>query len=341
MRMPNRVLVPPAPSVVLPRDAGAFVREVVGFTGRTMGTTWRASVVLPSGVKPHDLERSIVETLGDVVARMSPWDDASDLARFRRASPGSWVPLGADTLHVLQRALEIAALTDGVYDPTIGRLVDVLGFGPGGPEAAHEPGSIGERRARAEVGFRRVLVDAVGRRVYKPAGVELDLCSIAKGFGVDRVVERLGEAGVENCFVEIGGEARGRGCKPDGQPWWCAIEPPTNVGEGWAPMVLAACDVAVATSGNGLRRRACADGSIGHIVDPRAQGPRSDALETVTVLSTTCMEADAWATALFLLGPERGMETAELLGLAAMFVSAIGCKGPRERWTRGFAAYLD
>ncbi|BET69089.1 FAD:protein FMN transferase [Opitutales bacterium ASA1] len=339
--MENRVLVPPAPSVVLPVGVGACMREVVAFTGLTMGTTWRASVVLPFDVKAHDVERWIVETLEDVVARMSPWVYASDLARFRRASPGSWVPLGADTLRVLQRALEIAALTDGVYDPTIGRLVDVLGFGPGGKNAAHDPGSLAAQRARAEVGFRRVRVDAVGRRVYKPAGVELDLCSIAKGFGVDRVIERLGEAGVESCFVEIGGEARGRGCKPDGQPWWCAIESPRNLGDGWAPMVLAACGVAVATSGNGLRRRACAHGSIGHIVDPRLQRPRGDVLETVTVLATTCMEADAWATALFLLGPERGMEAAEAQGLAALFVSAIGCEGPRERWTRAFAAYLE
>jgi len=309
-------------------------------SGATMGTYWRARVVENDAVRRHEAETLIREALALVVDCMSPWEPASDLARHREAPADSWVPFREPTLTVLRRALEVAALTRGAYDPTIGRLTDALGFGPGGTEGAVHPASRAALVARSFTGHARVRIDGEKGAVYQPGGYALDLCSIAKGHAVDLAVERLVAAGACDCFLEIGGEARGVGCKPDGNPWWCAIEPPRNAAADFPVTVAAVCELALATSGNALRKRSLPDGELGHIVNPLPGCTVPLELESVTVLAPSCMEADVFATALFLMGPEEGIRLAETQGLAALFVERCATGGHAERWTRGFAEYL-
>ncbi len=337
--MSRRVLIPPALPRSLPIGGGHLACAIWDFSGATMGTTWRARVVQPDGLTTEAVGTLLRESIAFVVARMSPWESASDLGRFRAAAPGTWVPLHAATFTVLRRALEVAALTGGRYDPTIGRLTDALGFGPTDPAAAALPGSPAEAAARADTGYTRVPLDPERLAVFQPGGLQLDLCSIAKGYAVDLALERLASAGVHSCFVEIGGEARGRGCKPDGQPWWCLIEPPAAQGHGLPGMVAAACDLALATSGNTLRRRSLPDGELGHIISPLPEHPVDPVLESVTVTAATCMEADVFATALFLLGAERGVAFAADHGLSALFVERLP-SGHRESWSPNFAELL-
>lgn len=325
------MLIPPTLPASLPIGGGHAARAVWDFNGTTMGTYWRAHVVESDFVSSGRARRIVCDALAAVVARMSPWEPHSDLGYYRSAAAGSWVPLSADTFKVLSRALEVAALTGGRYDPTIGRLTDTLGFGPTDPARAAPPGSPPALRARSATGFTRIALDPVKQAVWQPGGLQLDLCSIAKGYAVDLAIEQLAAAGMRSCFVEIGGEARGRGCKPHGQPWWCEIERPPLAGHGLPPTVAAACDLALATSGNTLRR---------HIVNPLPGETIEPTLETVTVLASTCMEADVMATALFLLGAEAGAKFANAHGIAALFVEHFPAQGHRERWTPRFADFL-
>src|SRR5262245_28619873 len=131
--MSRRVLIPPSLPSSLPAGGGHLARAIWDFSGTTMGTYWRARVVQPDGAAREAIGALLRDAFAFVVARMSPWEPGSDLGRYRAAAPGSWVTLDAATFTVLRRALEVAALTGGRYDPTIGRLTDALGFGPSDP----------------------------------------------------------------------------------------------------------------------------------------------------------------------------------------------------------------
>lgn len=340
--MERRILIPPHLPAHLPIGGGHAARAIWEFSGATMGTYWRASVVAGDTLTHAAVDALIRDALATVVACMSPWEPDSDLGRYRIAEPNTWVALRPHTWIVLTRALEVAALCDGSYDPTIGRLTDALGFGPTDPATAAMPGSARAEQARSATGYTRVQLDAATRSVLQPGGYALDLCSIAKGYAVDLVIARLADLGVTSCFVEIGGEARGRGCKPDGQPWWCKIEPPAGVGDHPFPeTIAAACDLALATSGNTVRKRATPEGDLGHIINPLPGHALPPTLDSVTVLAPTCMEADVFATALFLLGPDRGRILATRLGLAALFVERVDENHYREQWSPRFTEYLN
>lgn len=307
-----------------------------------MGTHWLARVVAPPTVAPPELERIIADALDRVVACMSPWEPRSDLGRFRAAEPATWVAVSSETYHVLGRALKLADLTGGCYQPAIGRLTDAFGFGPTDPARAVGLDSPVAGEARAVADHRALRLDPATSAVLQPGGFQLDLCSIAKGYAVDLVVERLQAVGVEACLVEIGGEARGLGCRPDGRPWWCLVAPPRESGHGLPTSVVAACDLAVATSGNTLRRRVLPDGvELGHILAPRLDAALDPALQSVTVLAPACMDADAYATALYLLGSEAGLAFARQHDLAALFVEKTADGIWRECWSPRFSDYLS
>lgn len=279
------------------------------FAGATMGTGCSLSYAAPASISDAAIEAAIIDACGDVIAQMSGWEHDSALSRFNRAPPG-WREIPRHFAIVLKRALEIAELTGGAYDPALGHEVDALGFGPSGVAGMAIP-------AAQEAGWRDVRLDLANMRVYQPGGVALDLSSIAKGYAVDLCAERLKALGVPSFLVEIGGEFVGRGVKPDAQPWWVELELSDVAPAAGEPdkTDVALVNLAVATSGDFVRRR---DG-VSHLLDGRTRAPATGDLSGVAVMAQSAMEADGWATALFALGPEQGMATAEAQGLAALF----------------------
>jgi thiamine biosynthesis lipoprotein len=327
--LPHHIFADPAP-------AGGAIRD---YAGRSMGTSWSVRLVAAPGTGLSGFRQGLQQQLDAVVAEMSHWEADSDLGRFNRAAAGSWHVLPPAFFDVLSYAMGVARDSGGAYDPCAGALVNLWGFGPHGrfdqpdfiPPA---PQDIADARAQP------VVLEQGSRRALQPGGVQLDLSSVAKGYSVDRLAYYLKTQGVQHYLVEVGGELRGAGVKPDGQPWWVALEQVADAGEHPDELVLALHGLAVATSGD-YRRYFELDGKrYSHTIDPRSGMPIANDLASVTVVHAQCMAADAWSTALTVLGCEQGLRLAERQGLAARFV-ARDAGGYTEHMTSHLRDMLD
>lgn len=318
-----------------PPPAGA---ELYLLQGETMGTTWAVRMAGPRGLMPDMLRLGLERQLASVIADMSTWEADSALSRFNRAEAGSWHELSPDFFTVLDYSLALAAQSEGAFDPTVGPLVNLWGFGPEGRrDSAPEHAALAAVSARC--GWQRLQLDGENLCALQPGGAYVDFSGVAKGFAVDKLSDYLLEQGFPNHLVEIGGELRGRGIRPDGHPWWVMLEPVVDNADG-VESVVALHNLAVATSGDYRRFFMTGEQRFAHTIDPRSGSPVSHALASVTVLHESCMQADAEATVLMVLGVAEGEAYAERHNLAALFVERRD-GGFIETMTPAFAALLE
>jgi thiamine biosynthesis lipoprotein len=321
----KRVLIPN--EMVAPPELPAGV-ELCELKGASMGTTWSVRLMRPPQLSAQQLQDGIARQLALVIDQMSPWESDSSISQFNRAQAASWHELPQEFFQVLDYALYIAQQSGGAYDPSIGKLVNLWGFGPL-PKPTVAPGASEVAQAKQVSGWRQLQVDRLARRVRQPGGMSLDLSSIAKGFAVDLVARFLQEQGVTAYLVEVGGELRGEGCKSDQQPWWVELEHPaqtlpqqTTVQQN-TPLqtILALHGLSVATSGDYRQQWEHEGKRYSHTIDPRDGHPLQHSLASVTVLHPECMKADALATAMLVMGLPAGLAYAERLGLPCRFIS--------------------
>ena len=303
-------------------------------SGATMGTRYSARFLAPEGADVAGTAAALAAAVGAVDQQMSNWKADSDLSRLNRAPPGAWTRVPPALAQVLARALQVGRETDNACDIGVGDLVDAWGFGPSG---ARRPRAVAPApRAPAHA---LLEVDLAGGRARKHGPIALDLCGIAKGFGVDELARVLDARGVASWLVGIDGELRARGARPDGAAWAIALEAPDDDRRG-AMGVIELADGAVATSGD-YRHWALVDGErVSHTMDPRTGAPLRHALASVTVVTACCTDADAYATALMVLGPHEGPTLARSLGLDALFVARDG-DGFRSTGTGSFSDPSD
>ena len=339
-RVDNRVLIPihgKAPT----RPPSDLVWD---FAGETMGTTWAVRLSPPPGLDRAGFQAAIDDELNRIVLLFSHWEPRSELSRLNAAPPGFWA-VSEPFWSLLNAALELADDTNGAVDPTLGALVDLWGFGPPGPRPLDSFGAAPTVPFEDEIaaalsvsGWGRLRLNRDARAVQQLGGVKLDLSGIAKGHAVDKVSDRLTAMGATHHLVEIGGELRGAGVKPDGHPWWVQLEQAPGAP---APRTVAALfDMAVATSGDWVRRYEVDGQAYSHTIDGRTGRPVDNGVASVTVLADTAMYADAMATALTVMGPEEGPAFAEAMNIAAAFV-VRGENGLTETLTPAFAAMLN
>lgn len=296
--------------------------EVHDLQGRTMGTYWKVRVAaLPAGLALPELREEIEAVLEAVNAEMSTYREDALITRFNRAGEGEAFDLPPGFARVLSAALDLAAQTDGAYDPTVGPLVNLWGFGPDGMRAS-PPEQAKLDAARARVGWQRLVFDRASDRLVQPGEAYLDLSSIAKGDAVDRIVELLGERGVRSALVDLGGDMRAVGTRPDGSPWRIAVERPVPGSRDIHSVVGLPAGMAVATSGSYRNYFESGGRVFSHTIDPRTAEPVAHRVVSVTVVADTCLEADGLATALGVLGAEAGMAFARERGLAVLFLVA-------------------
>jgi thiamine biosynthesis lipoprotein len=307
-------------------------------SGETMGTTFSVKVAEPSLSRSgYSLLASTVrERLAAVTGLLSTWDDESEISRFNRHASTAPFPASLETRRVLAAAREVSAVSGGAFDVTVRPLVQAWGFGDGA-KVSGAPSSAELASLRERVGWERVAVSGA-TLVKSRSEVVCDLSAIAKGYGVDALSEALLNLGHRNHLVEIGGELRSRGFRPDGRPWQVAIEVPEAGTGREIHRIIPLADRAMATSGD-YRNYYEQDGQrVSHTIDPRSGRPIRHEVASVTVLHPEAMLADAWATALNVLGPEEGFALAQKQRMAAYFIlrEKGGTFGTRE--TAAFAA---
>lgn len=327
----------------MPPETHATAGHVVhSLYGETMGTRWRVDLCAPPRMELAPLHAGVQSCLDRVVAQMSTFEHGSDISRFNRAPAGSWHRLPPEFFTVLSCALDIARDSGGAFDPTVGALVAAWGFGAGaGPRAVPDDATLAALRARC--GWQRLELDRDGRRARQPGGLRLDLSAIAKGYAVDGVAAWLQDAGVAAALVDVGGELRGFGRKPDGTPWRVLVETGDDGDDDTDGdlCILALDGRAVATSGTRWHRFEADGREYAHTLDPRTGRPVAGACAAVTVVAGDAMHADAWATALTVLGADAGYGFALRHGIAARFVRARAQDGaPRVVSTPAFDACL-
>lgn len=335
-RASNRVLIPPmtdAPE----RPPGDVVWSL---TGETMGTEWFVRAAPPPNTNRDEIAAAVQAELDAVVGLFSPWVRSSEISRFNTAPAGLWA-VSPEFWSLVDQSMDLADETNGAVDPTLGALVDLWGFGPPGlrPETGPLiPTDEEIAAAMAVSGWHKLRMHRDGRGLMQMGGMKLDLSGIAKGYAVDRVSDRLTALGLTSHLVEIGGELKGRGVKPDGQPWWVEIERSPDSDQ---PRTVAALfDIAVATSGD-YRRAFEVDGKLyPHSIDGWTGRPIDNGVTSVTVFHESAMKADAYATALTVMGAAEGADYAAAIGLAAHIVERTP-EGPVERMTTAFAAMMQ
>ncbi len=288
-------------------------KGIVQLRGQTMGTLYMVKIFDPPELD-KDLPLLIDAELRRVNDQMSTYLKSSELGRFNATDSTDWFPVSKETAEVVAYAQAVAEKTGGAFDVTVGPLVNAWSFGPT-PRDRTVPDSETLAELSKSVGYKKLSVrtDPPALRKEVP-GLQVDLSAIAKGHGVDRVVELLDSLGIENVFVEIGGEVRTSGQKGD-QWWQVGIELPT-VDDSKQELIAHGMstrdgrDESMATSGD-YRNYFEADGKrYSHTIDPRRQAPIEHGVASVSVIAPTCMAADAWATAINVVGVEEGLQLA-------------------------------
>ncbi len=310
--------------------------EATRLYGPTMGTSY--SVVIPSlpeGISDQVIQEAINTRLAEVNQQMSTYLPDSELSRLNQAPANQWLKVSPELFSLLGQSRSISEQTDGAFDITVGPLVNLWGFGPGNHSEATRPEADDIESARALTGYLNLDLNAETGEVRKRfPELYIDLSSIAKGYGVDVIAAYLDSLVIQDYLVEIGGEVRGRGRSHRGDSWRIAVEKP-EAGQRRVQRIIEFSDSAVATSGD-YRNYYEYDGKrYSHTIDPRTGSPVDHELVSVSVLDDQAANADAWATALMVLGEDVGYQLAERKGIAAFFLYRKGAKIV-SRETSGF-----
>lgn len=309
-------------------------------SGETMGTEYHVKIVTDSTLPEGELQilsAAIDTMLARINREMSVYDDNSQISAFNKFNDTDWFPVSIATSRVIAHSISVSELTSGAFDVTVAPLVDLWGFGPS-HDTTQFPTDDQIEKALDKVGYYRLAVRSSPPAVKKEfVEVQCDLGGVAKGYGVDQLADIVKGRGYSNYLVEIGGEVCASGLNQNGVPWQVGVQKPgTDFGTVATVSLNNTC---MATSGD-YQSYFEKDGvRYSHLIDPRTGRPITHNLASVTVIDQTCIRADALATGLNVLGPDKGFELADQLGLAAQFVIREG-DGFVVRNTPKFEKYL-
>lgn len=311
-------------------------RKALEFSGVTMGTTYAIKIVTSGAVSVDrdGLSQKIEKTLIEFNQVMSTYIDDSELSLFNTSPVGEWFDLSPELGEVIRLSETVYRQSSGAFDITIGPLVNLWGFGPEDTQSL--PSETDLDNAKGTVGFQ--YVELSERKIRKQKNVYLDLSAIAKGHATDVIAQLLEKHHIENYIVEIGGELKIRGRNAKGRVWTIGIENPT-FGRTGAVQAISGDNIAIATSGDYRNFYENSGERVSHTIDPVSGRPIQHDLASVTVITESGGLADAYATAINVLGPEKGRALAEREGLAVFLVIRYG-KKYRVDYTEQFKQYM-
>ena len=303
-----------------------------------MGGTFSVKIVTPKNELEtpglQHVDRALRATLDRIEGLMSTWDRDSELSRFNRLTSLEPFALSPETFDVFKWSIDVGRLTGGALDVTIGPLVDAWGFGPGGARNAL-PTNQEIARLRESTGLDRIVLNPAARTVRKTVpDVRCDLSSVVPGYAADRLSSELSNRGFTDFLVDVGGEVLTRGRNEAGTAWQVAIERPAPNSDAIQRLVPIS-NLAITTAGDYRKYREVDGQRVAHILDPRTGRPLTHRLASVTVIDQLAVRADAFDTALMVLGTNEGMAVATKLNLAALFIERTD-EGFSERATPRF-----
>ncbi|QDE32201.1 MULTISPECIES: FAD:protein FMN transferase [Shewanella] len=325
------------PALLLFVSACSSPEPMISLSGSTMGTTYHIKVVpnekLP---EPQLLQAEIDMALEVVNDQMSTYRPDSELSKFNQLQIQQRVKVSADTIKVIKEGMRLYKETDGALDITLGPVVNLWGFGPD-KRPITEPSQAQIDAAKSKMGINELSIS--GHSLIKHnADLYIDLSSIAKGFGVDKIAAILDKYHASGYLVEIGGELNVKGTKADHSPWRVAVEQPTSEGQV-VQQVIEPGTMSLATSGD-YRNFYQENGErFSHLIDPRSGYPIKHKLASATVLNSSCMTADGYATAMMVLGTEASLALAKEKHLAIMLIEKQE-QGFKVYYSDAFKAYL-
>ena len=301
------------PAVAQSKDTDESNRWLI--TGRTMGPVPFSVVIAypPTTLKRLDAESAIESSLDRVNRLMSTYREDSDISRFNKSQSTDWFDVDVETAQVVHRAIEIHDSFEGSFDIRVASAVERWNFGPGKTEfelpTDDEINKLTRLLLKAELDAR---LDPPAIRKTDPQ-LKIDLSAIAKGYAVDRVSEQLAKLKCEDFMVEVGGEVYAMGYRDeDRQPWRLGIERPTK-GKREIQAKVPLHDQAMATSGDYRNFFTHEGRRYSHTLDPTTCRPVEHFLASATVIADDCMTADALATAVMVIGAEKGHQLADEL----------------------------
>jgi thiamine biosynthesis lipoprotein len=292
-------------------------------SGPTMGTSYHITILESDSVETNqeELQHVIDQQLLLINQQMSTYKLDSELSLLNKNLVGDWQNVSANLFDVLMMGLELGWLTNGAFDITVGPLVELWGFGPKSEELPNNvPGEQHIKDVLQNTGFEHIEFNLENNGIVKKKPVTLDLSGIAKGYAVDKVAELLLYAGYRHFMVEIGGELRLQGHSPRGTPWTIAIEQPDAGGFGEAYQAVNVSDAGMATSGDYRNYFEKEGKRYSHTIDPANGYPIDHKLASVTVIAQTSAYADGLATAISVMGSEKGLQLAQQQDLAIYMI---------------------
>jgi len=362
------LLVPAGVVSLVGRQGVPGSAELAGFNGMIMGTSYSvrlgaspgahnipepsdtrrksaSNVLAPDNQQLSALSEQVHSALLHVDQRMSTWRADSELSVFNRSPYKDWQKLSPDTIQVVENSMQVSRLTEGAFDASVGSLVDLWGFGANSnrTDAAFsfsKPSDHAVVHCLRNVSFDAIEIDSSRNAIRKAIPeMKLDLSGIAKGFAVDSVAESLNAHGINHYLVEVGGELRSSGQRSNNQDWRVAIEKPKTTSRD-VLRVINLRNKAIATSGDYRNFHINAGQRYSHSIDPRDGRPVNHGLASVTVIAETAMLADAFSTALVIMGPDDAQTFAEQHQIAAHFVLKSPSGQLDEQFSPTFHGYL-
>ena len=306
--------------------------------GQTMGTTFTIKAIRSdnSVIETEALKMLIERELFDLNRLMSTYIVDSELSRLNRSAVNEPFAVSADTRIVLAKALQIYQMSAEKFDATVGPLVNLWGFGPGGGgDKIPEQEKVAV--ALQKVGMNKLSLDDQG--VTRQVDSYIDLSAIVKGYAVDRIGELLKKQGFVNYLVEIGGELKANGRNEQGKTWTIAIEKPSAL-ERAPYKAIPLRNMGMATSGDYRNYFEKEGKRYSHTLDPTTGYPIAHNVASVTVIAESTMFADGVATAINVMGLEDGMAMAEANNIAVLVIIKSGA-GFSEHLSSSFTEYLD
>lgn len=317
--------------------------DIQQLSGYTMGTTFQLQLVdMPERMEPEVIATEVTALLAELdTGVFSTYAPDSELSRFNRHGVNVPFIVSRHLLQVLQQAQSVAVLTGGAFDVTVGPLVNLWGFGPTIKLEDEVPEQAQIDELLQNVGYQFLEIDAAQSEIRKSRALYVDLSGIAKGYAVDQVAAYFDELGVENYFLEIGGELKIKGTKPGGVNWVPAIEAPID-GESRVYEIFSNRGETIGVAGSGDYRNYFEEDGVrySHEIDPRTGRPVSHNLAAVYVIAQETALADAMATAFMVLGLDAGLELATRENMAVYFIYKTAGATFADAITDGFTRYL-